>query len=82
MVAPFDANKTYREKAEWKQHKNAVYCFKQIMPAAPDKKQLYSHLPLISNHRTEALDTAAKVRINSSPMFYEHLHMDIPVLSD
>ena len=36
------------KKAGWELHKNAAYCFEQIMEAAHYKKQqLYSHLPPI-----------------------------------
>ena len=43
-----DANKTYREKA-WRQlHKNAASNMEQVLKAAPNKKQLYGHLPPIT----------------------------------
>ena len=42
-----DADKTRREKARWKLHKNATSYIEQTLEATPTKQQLYSHLPPI-----------------------------------
>ena len=39
-----DFNKMYGGKARWELHKDAAYCYKQILEIASWKQQLYSHL--------------------------------------
>ena len=47
------ASKSHGEKAEWERHKNATYCFEEIMRNYENnthqKQQLYSQLHPISN---------------------------------
>ena len=43
-----DANKTVGEKARRQLHKNAASNIKQVLEAAPEKHQLYVHLPPIT----------------------------------
>ena len=38
----------YNEKPRWELHKNAACCLEEIFEIAPHKKQLYDHLPPIT----------------------------------
>ena len=47
-IQHMDTNKTERERARWELHKNAIFCFEQILEEAPYKtaaveSSLYSY---------------------------------------
>ena len=62
-----NSNKTHGEKTRWELHKNVMYCFEQILEAAPHKTAAVQ--PLTSSHNKQVeqdmLFIPGKVRANS-----------------
>ena len=83
-----DTNKTHEEKAGWERHKNALYCFEQILEEMPPTKQQLTP-PILSTiqirwTKTCGRDTpVGEAKTNSwLTFFYKPLHMDLPVMID
>ena len=74
MTAPFG------EKAKWELYKDAVYCFKQILEAAPHKTAV---IWLLASHLTNNLNKTNKISQPLLEKFSSWIpHLDIPVSAD